>query len=206
MAVRRPGCASSARHRLPLSRPESAPDGVIGTDRGAAITQRVGAGEPESGQGQAHVPAEQPSAFQDARLPAAHAHARRPSDPRRPSPQGPRPAQRLIGATGPSGRHDLLDGTAPSGRGPVVVCRAPRRPVLPRRCRVCAPAPPCSPAPAASRGPRTSASCCAGVVAPGVVASWCTRWPPLRPPRRRTPPGPASSWVGPSARPSRVPA
>ncbi len=38
---------------------------------------------------QAHVPAEQPPPREDAWLPAAHAHSRRPGHPRRPSPQGP---------------------------------------------------------------------------------------------------------------------
>ncbi|CAA9219525.1 MAG: LSU ribosomal protein L34p, partial [uncultured Actinomycetospora sp.] len=41
------------------------------------------------GQGQAHVPAEQPSPVEDPRLPAAHAHARRPRRARLAPPQGP---------------------------------------------------------------------------------------------------------------------
>ena len=48
---------------------------------------------------QAHLPAEQPPARQDPRLPAAHAHPCRPRDPRGASPQGPRGA---LGLTPPS--------------------------------------------------------------------------------------------------------
>jgi ribonuclease P protein component len=44
---------------------------------------------------QADVPAEQPSASEDARVPPAHAHARRPGDPRSPAVQGPLAAVRL---------------------------------------------------------------------------------------------------------------
>ena len=51
---------------------------------------------------QAYVPAEQPPPSQDARVPAAHAHARGPLDPVRASPQGPQESRRLsYGSTGP---------------------------------------------------------------------------------------------------------
>jgi len=48
---------------------------------------------------QAHLPAEQPPPCEDPRLPAAHAHPRRPRDPVRAPPQGP---QRAVGLTGRS--------------------------------------------------------------------------------------------------------
>lgn len=48
---------------------------------------------------QANLPAEQSSAGQDPRFPAAHAHSCRPGNPRRPSPQGTRRALRLTAAS-----------------------------------------------------------------------------------------------------------
>ena len=51
---------------------------------------------------QAYVPAEQPPPPQGARIPATHAHARRPLDPVRASPQGPQEPGRLSsGSPGP---------------------------------------------------------------------------------------------------------
>ena len=51
----------------------------------------------ESDREQADLPAEQPPPRQDARLPVAYAHPRRPRDPRGPSSQGP---QRAVGLSG----------------------------------------------------------------------------------------------------------
>lgn len=46
----------------------------------------------EEAQGEAHVPAEQPSPFQAARVPSPHADQGRPGDRPVPTPEGPRPA------------------------------------------------------------------------------------------------------------------
>lgn len=46
----------------------------------------------EEAQGEAHIPAEQPSPFQASRVPSSHADPRRPGDRPVPTPEGPRPA------------------------------------------------------------------------------------------------------------------
>ena len=71
---------------------------------------------------QAHLPAEQPPPCQDARLPAAYAHPRRPRHHRRPSPQGP---QRAVG----------LSRRSPARHSAVLPARTPDAPLDRLRAR-----------------------------------------------------------------------
>lgn len=110
---------------------------VGGASRTLAASRRTGTWTPpgidshrRKCREQAHVPAEQPSSSQEARLPPPHAHPRRPRHPECPPQQGPQQALRLSshgsarpccpGNTGSrpvrtSGRrHDMAAGPVPA--------------------------------------------------------------------------------------------
>jgi ribonuclease P protein component len=81
------------------------------------------------GQGQAHLPAEQPPAGEGARIPASDAHARGSRDPVVAPPQGPRAPCRLIsfgwGVVRERDVRRVLDIARPVHGGRVVVFLAP---------------------------------------------------------------------------------
>ena len=104
--------AAGPRLRSPLGcahvggrcRPKSQPAGVSGPPLSSRVhqvplwsghRQKKRIGETRE---QAYLSAEQPSPSQGSRLPSAHAHARRPSDPVGAAPQGPRQPGRLTTA------------------------------------------------------------------------------------------------------------
>ena len=100
--VDRPGsCRSTVRpgRAQHVKRGSTAVRLAIGTRTSGSSHIRV-AGFPavptaQEYRGEAHLPAEQPEAAQEARVPAAHAHPRRSVDPQCPSWQGSQPARRL---------------------------------------------------------------------------------------------------------------
>ena len=84
---------------------------------------------------QAHVPTQQPSSRQDARLPPAHAYARRPGHPCRSPAQGPQPSRSLTRAE-PECSPAPIDCAGPptSSVSSGVVDASPARTVVVHRC------------------------------------------------------------------------
>ena len=82
---------------------------------------------------EAHVPTQQPTPPQEARIPASHADPRRPGSPEGSSPQGPQAARRLIRRIHDHATFAQLGRARRWSRGPVWIRALPGTPDQPPR-------------------------------------------------------------------------